>query len=444
MIFSKKSFFLILLTLLSACADPDVFGPRASDVLCLDFNSENVNQQLPCVCSEEFILSHTTKECLPTQFVSKLFVNIPNNAPIIKDTYQNATLTISSYDNNPSWSKQVPMRIRGRGNSTWEFPKKPYRIKLNNNEKLLGFPSNKDWVLLANYSDKSLIRTSLAFEMGKRLKMDWTPRYKNIELVFNGVEVGSYIFTEQIEVDEDRVNVESDDITGGYLIELDQRKDGDFLFETERDIPFTIKDPDPPSLDEQNYISNYFQTIESTLFSSDFNNPTTGYSSLIDEKSFIDWYLVNEILKNSDSANFSSIYYHKKSGEKLKMGPLWDFDIAAGNNNTTDAESPYGWWIRTESVWFSRLFEDPAFEEKVKIRWKELNSIGLGLDSIIDFIDKKAYSLGLVQERNFSKWEILDVYVWPNAVVTGSYEGEVSYLKYWITERMRWMDQQYK
>lgn len=160
---------------------------------------------------------------------------------------------------------------------------------------------------------------------------------------------------------------------------------------------------------------------------------------MIDVDSFVDWFLINEILKNSDAGNWSSVYYHKSDNEKLKMGPIWDFDTAIGNNNYTLAEKTEGWWIRTQGIWFNRLFDAPNFEQKVVQRWKELPDLGLDLSNIIKFINQKQYAMELTQERNFLKWDILNIYVWTNPVVSGSYSGEIDYLKSWISTRMNWI-----
>lgn len=406
---------------------------------CDDPNASNLGSPLPCVCLVEFNVSSEGSSCEMKNFFSK--INILTNDPnITKDVYVTGSLSVDSNGLDSSWNmNKVPMRIKGRGHSTWEFIKKPYKVKFDSSSKMLGMPKDKEWVFLANYSDKTLLRNILGFEMGKRLGMAYSPRYKTVNLFLNGEDQGSYLLTEQIKISSNRVNSTSTDITGGYLVELDNHTDNDFTFSVSS-FPYAIKEPEEPTLEQQDYIKNYFTDAYNSLKSLKTSGAEKNYEEFIDVDSFIDWYLVNEILKNSDAANYSSIYFHKSSNEKIKMGPLWDFDLAGGNVNYTDAQFPEGWWIRSKSPWFSKLFLDPVFEQRVKQRWNNLKSKHVDLSSLLLFIDQKSKSLELTQDNNFKVWPIMDIYVWPNAVVAGSYQGEVDYLKTWLTLRMNWID----
>lgn len=371
-----------------------------------------------------------------SQEFAKISIATDGGAPIdSKDVYVNGTLNVDQ-------AFSAPMKIRGRGNSTWNMPKKPFKIKLNTSSSVLGMPADKEWVLLANYSDKTLMRNELAFEMGRRLKMAYVPRTRTVEVNLNGTELGTYILTEQIKVSSSRVNVTASDLTGGYLIELDRRLDGTY-FTTSRSNPYVVKEPSSLSTDQMSYISSYVQQAEDALYGADFADPLTGYAKFIDVDSFIDFYLVNEIAKNVDAANFSSIYFYKDVGGKLVMGPLWDFDLGFGNCDYADAQFPTGWWLRTGSPWFTRLFQDPAFEARVKVRWNQLRNKSADLNSLLKLIDRQAYALELVQAKNFTLWDILNIYVWPNRVVTGSYAGEVAAMKDWLTTRMNWLESQF-
>jgi len=180
-------------------------------------------------------------------------------------------------------------------------------------------------------------------------------------------------------------------------------------------------------------------SLEDALFAKDFADPDRGYAAYLDVDSVIDWYLVNEITKNQDAGNFSSIYFHKGAGDKLKMGPLWDFDLAAGNVNYSDAQWPEGWWVRRGSPWLTRLFQDPAFTARVTERFDRLANLAADEVAVTKFIDQTATDLEAVQTANFEIWPILKKYVWPNSVVTGSYAGEVAYLSAWLRTRYAWL-----
>jgi hypothetical protein len=340
------------------------------------------------------------------------------------------------------------LEIRGRGNSTWDLsPKKSFRIRLNEGQSLLGMPSSRHWVLLANHSDKTLLRNALAMELAERVGMAWTPHTASVEVFLNGRYDGVYLLSENIRVDEDRVNIDelseedvsADKITGGYLLEVDFRQDGYTMITAIDELPIVFQDPEEPTPEQEAYIKSYIDEFESVLHSDSFADPASGYAAYIDVDSFIRWYFVNEIFRNVDSNMWSSCWMYKPRDGKLHMGPVWDFDLAAGNANYSDAFKTGGWWVR-EAPWFSRLFEDPAFASRAREIWNEVNS-----DQLPEFlaaIHIRAASMQQAQLNNFQRWPILETYVWPNYTIPGTYAGEIAYLDEFLRARIEWMDSQ--
>lgn len=387
----------------------------------------------------------STKEYTVTlySFTELPILYLESEAPIlVKDTWINGSMTVDPNSSTEQVVTETSIELRGRGNSTWSLPKKPYRFKLPSKTSMLGMPADKKWSLLANFSDKTLMRTSVAFELGRMFEVPFTPRSKYVEVILNGEFLGNYLLTDQIEIGENRVNIQeikknSTDITGGYLLEIDQRLDADYWFRTNKSVPVTIKSPEDITDDQFNYIRDYVQKTEDVLFGTDFTDPAEGYAKYIDVESFINWYLVNELTKNNDAVFFSSCFMHKDKNGKLSMGPIWDFDIAIGNVNYNENNDFKGWWIRNVP-WYKRLFEDPVFERKVAERWKGIKTAKL--NAIFDHINTTSQKLKYSQKENFKKWEVLYNYTWPNAVVLGSYENEVQYMKEWLTKRINWMD----
>lgn len=373
-----------------------------------------------------------------------VYVYTENEAPIEnKDDYLAGSLKIYSNVEGGE-TLNVPMTIKGRGNSTWMMPKKPYRIKLGSAASVLGMPSDKDWVLLANYADKTLMRTSLAFGLGYEMNFAWTPRMLHVDLVVNGVYQGNYLIGEHVKVDKDRVNIkelDEDDteqpkINGGYFLELDNYRDGvHFLLNS--GLPIVFKSPDEPNDQQYGFIKDYMQRTEDAINASNFTDPEEGYAKYLDRETFIEYYWVQEIFKNLDAQDGSSIYYYKDRDKKLNMGPLWDFDVSAGNVGVNNAEDPTGFYIR-ESKWFKRLFEDPDFRNAANARWATLKA-GL-LANLPNVIDSYATQLDVSQRENFHKWDILNKIVYPSPLKFGSYKGEVDYLKTWLQTRIAWID----
>lgn len=342
--------------------------------------------------------------------------------------------------------------IKGRGNSSWGMPKKSYSIKLDKKSKVLGMSKSKRWVLIANYSDKTLIRNDLASYLANNIftNMDWSPEFKAVELSINGEYKGSYLLGEQIKIDEKRINIE--DISeakniedGGFILEINARQDEAYNFVTTHGVAISLKDPDEVSAEIQTRVHDIVQLAEDVIFSSTFAdiNPATGkanYESVIDVDSLIDWYFVNELAKNRDCANFSSIYlYYDPSDKLLHMGPVWDFDIGFGNDGETQCYDYKGWYI-SSNIWFEQLSKDPNFVQRVKDRW---NAVYSKVVESADVIYVKAEYLAKSADMNFKRWTILGAYVWPNPdgyLLRRTYMSEVDWLYNWYVNRINWIN----
>ena len=389
-----------------------------------------------------------------TKFTGLPIVNIQtdNNLPIeSKDDYITGTVTIDGGRGFSDLASTV-MEIRGRGNSTWQFPKKPYQMKLDSKEEFLDMPSQKKWIFLAEYSDKSLLRNTIAFELGYLSTLDWTPKSEFAEVYINGEYSGTYNVSEKVEEKSARVDIGND----GFLLEKDtnvqDRVDpDDVYFNTsayQNENIIVIKEPGIDRIDENDfafeqdprfiYIRDHINAFETALFGENFTNAETGYPSYIDVDSFIDWFLINEIAKNVDARSFSSIYFTHIPGEKIKMGPLWDYDLGFGNMDYGDPQYTDGWHVKYHA-WISRLLDDPDFVTQVQDRFT--NHYLANKQYILNKIDEQAELLKWAQQENFNKWQILGVYVWPNPYIWNTYDDEVLYLKNWYQDRMDWIEQ---
>ena len=358
-----------------------------------------------------------------------------NGQPIdSKDDYRTGSLDIDgNYDYENLSNSSI--KIKGRGNSTWSHPKKPYQMKFDDKTEFLGMPKDKKWIFLAEYSDKTLLRNKIAFEMGYISNLDWTPKSEFAEVFINTKYVGTYNIAQKLETSENRVNIGDD----GYLLEIDQKErlDPDDVYFTTTDFLINIKEPEiEKDSDAHIYIKNLITDFEIALHGDNFKEPTNGYAKFIDINSFVDWYLISEIVKNQDSKDFSSIYLNVKPGGKIKMGPLWDFDLSFGNVDYSDARYPHGYWIK-DHKWYKRLFEDPNFVSKVKSRFAYFRA---NENLILNKIDNYTKQLHWAQEKNNDKWNLFGNYVWPNPVYFNTHQEEVNHLKDWYIKRMNWLD----
>jgi hypothetical protein len=365
-----------------------------------------------------------------------VYLATDNNVPIdSKEDYVEGSVSLDGgrYIDD---LQQTTMKIRGRGNSTWfTHPKKPFQMKFSDKTEFLGMPADKKWLFLAEYSDKTMLRNTIAFEMGYISQLDWTPQSTFAEVYISGQYNGTYNITQKVEKSGNRLDLGDT----GYLLEIDQLErvdEDDVYFYTDKFL-INVKEP---SIDlgstEYLYIEDLINEFETALYSSEFKDLTLGYSKYIDIDSFIDWYLISEITKNVDSQFFSSIYLNVMPGEKIKMGPLWDFDLSFGNVDYADSQYAAGFWILYHP-WFSRLFQDPNFVNKVNERFKYFRS---NQQYILDKIEQQAEALKWAQQENDDKWQTIGYYVWPNSVVLPSYEEEVTHLKTWYTKRMNWLE----
>ena len=255
-----------------------------------------------------------------------LYLN--TSGPVVsKDDYITGSASFNANGQFDQDTVTRTLQIKGHGNSTWDMPKKPYKIKFDKKTSVLGMPAAKNWILLANYADKTLLRNSVAFSMGQQFSASSTPRYRFVDVVMNGVYQGNYNITEAVEINASRVNitalgpsdVSADVITGGYLLEIDQRKDETTTFQTTRGLDFGLKDPETRlHQDQLAYISKAtFNKRKTENICRRFCRPGEWLcKNILMLTSFINWYLVKELMKDNDGLDYSSIYYYKDRGGK--------------------------------------------------------------------------------------------------------------------------------
>ena len=388
--------------------------------------------------------------------VPTIYINTENGVGVTsKDDYVNAYVTVRGAAEEDNIT-EVLTEIKGRGNSTWGMAKKPYRLKFDEKIKFLGNEAKeKNWVLLANYADKTLMRNALAFETARNMfEFGFTPSVKFVDVVLNGEFLGSYMVTDQVEVKKKRVPVTEQDettsindpeITGGYLIEVDGFADSEISwFQTNKGMKVTIKYPkdDEINSDQSYYIKNYTQQMENALFSSSFTSEETGWRKYIDEASMVDWYIACELFGNSDA--WWSTYMYKERNDVFKFGPLWDFDIAFNNDNRLgDAtQKLMRTYAHDPKTWIAKWCQDAGFMANVKARWAEVRKDGVK-EFMINFIDLTEEYLYESQTKNFQRWNILNTVVYNELAARGSYEAEVDFLRQYVANRISFLDNQF-
>ena len=374
-----------------------------------------------------------------------------------KENYVDGTVNITDPEKMYSdvTDFTADMGIRGRGNSTWGWPKKPWKVKLDEKASLLGMPADKEWALLANYADRTLLRNVVAMKLSEICGFPWTPRMRSVEVYLNGLYQGVYTLCEHKKVSRDRVNIEvvgetdneGDAVTGGYYLEIEENQDETTCWWTSMEVPMMFSEPEVPTAAQYEYVTGLFDEFEQALQGEDFADPSKGYAAYIDVDSFINYYIVQELTKNIDGNLRKSSFITKERGKKMEMYHLWDFDLTLGNCGYFDwriGSGPEGFWVKdfsSKSIygggWFRRLFQDPAFVDAVQARWNELMP---EFEKIPEFIDNQAFRLEPARKRNFEKWDINESVDWVKFPSRGSYEAELDYLKKFYSDRLRWLD----
>ena len=357
--------------------------------------------------------------------------------------YVDETGQVTAYDS---------VSIRGRGNSTWNMAKKPYKIKFNNKEKFLGkgYAKAKKWTLLANAGDKTMMRNAITSAMGAFTSLKFNPAAKFADMVLNGQYMGTYQISDQVDVRAHRVNIteqpypinDSTNITGGYLLEVDGFKDGNCCYTSTFSTPVRIHYPeDDEIVSKQNtYIRSHVNKFEKALISADFTNSETGYRAYVDTTSLIDWYICTEVSANIDGF-YSTYFYKEQDNPRLYWGPLWDYDIAYNNDQRVTSEKGLSSSVNSLMIdiayngsraWVLRMWKDPWFQQAVYQRYQELLNKGL-----VDYMQAKVDSLNALlqqsQELNYELWGI-NRKMYHEMVLYSSYDRYVSDLKTFITE----------
>jgi hypothetical protein len=421
--------------------------------------------------SQSTTLRETQKFNLPLVIINTNGQNIPDEPRIVADmgiinNGEGQTNTETDYWNEYSGK----INIERRGESSKGFKKKSYSIELqkddgsNNNVSILGLPEENDFVLYGPYSDKTLIKNVLSYELFRRTGR-WAPRTRYVEVILNGDYNGIYVLTEKLKRDEDRVDIDKltaddvseIDISGGYILRRDKKDKLSFdeywtspvsqpYHET---MWYEYFDPEFKDLTEKqaDYIKNWMEEFDNVMSGNNFNAPETGYKKYIKTKSFIDMMFLNEISKGIDNYMFSTYFYKENDadGGQLVAGPPWDYNLGYGNVNygqDWNAAETYGWGYPqgSRTYWFERLMEDEGYQNKVYCRWTQFRNSIYSDENVEAIIDSCVTVLGDAVDRNYEKYPILGEYFWPALYWPETYEEEVDNLKTWLIERLEWMD----
>ena len=383
-------------------------------------------------------------------------------------------------------------QVEVRGQTSAGFPKLPYNLEINDpygndvEVPLLGLPPESDWALVNPYSDKPFMNNALANELHRKmghyasrtvffeLFIKSTPGRLNYPADYKGI----YTLTEKIKIDRSRVDLQrlssydvaEPNITGGYIIKKDKDSPGDLSLTTSGGGGFggqalKYHEPKPVELRintaQRNWIRNYLNQFERALYATNWltRTGTNHYSHYIDTDSFVDYHWIVEFSKQIDGYRLSN-YMRKERGGKLKMEPIWDWNLAWGNADYLEGERTNGWYYtllgESEHPWLRRLITgtaspttrtgDPDFNQKIADRWSELRTDILNASNVVARVNEIAAYLSEAANRDFARWPRLGAYIWPNPRIYSSprtYSGIISNMNNWIVGRYAWIDRQF-
>jgi hypothetical protein len=432
---------------------PDWFGPR----------DEFTSSDLPIV-----IVTTSAGEDIMDEPKITADMKIINNAGGIVNNVS---------DPGNVYSGKVGIEIRGRFSAS--LPQKPYGFETrddagnNLNVPILGMPEENDWVLTANYNDKTFLRNFLPFEIFRKMG-HYATRSVYSEVVLNDEYKGIYLLGEKIKQDKNRVNIAKlnpdentgDDVTGGYIFSNDYYDETNSwksnfspLNRLDADVYFVYFDPKPADLSvtQKKYLKDYVDSFEKVLYGADFKNRSTGYRAYLDVNSFVDYFILGELSRNVDAYKKSRFYYKDKDSNKglIHSGPPWDFDWAwkditenCIHFNQTDGS---GWAYRVADCvdwpvppsWEIRLLHDSDFANRIYERYFALRKTILSQTYLDHVIDSVASLLDQAQQRHYQKWKILGINVGTSEYgeQPDTYAGEILKFKSWISRRLAWLDE---
>lgn len=354
------------------------------------------------------------------------------------------------------WGEKTPeseimtLTIRGRGNSSWNTPKKSYKIEFTDKQSILKMPEDRDWALISNYADKTLLKNYLLYHLSAKLDSYYAPRCEFIELYINKEYLGIYLITETIKIGKNRINIPQND--NSYIVEFDAkyREDEQVIFSKVLEAnsngkAFRVHSPKNASKKILSEIENHIIEFESYLKTID-PQKSNQLEQWIDVDDYVKHYWVQEFSKNPDAWFLTSVYFSWIRDDVIRMGPVWDFDLAFGGHanelpfdeyENLGRLGPKGWYTNV-FYWNNYLFKDSIFSTETKQFWIENKNF---FYDIPNHVDSLAAFLHLAAKNNFKKWDVLQStkYIYHRHTYN-TYEEAVEDLKKWINERIQWID----
>ena len=433
--FKQPSIFYIQATLLAICLY------ACSNSNGIDYTGRE-NTAENWISDEEASTPSSKKDYLPIDDTEYPYAGIPRlvieteNFRQILDRETEIPAKLQIWGEKTPESEIMDLTIRGRGNTSWtDMPKKSYKIEFTNKYEILGMPKDKDWALIANYADKTLIKNYLSYKLSSWLGANYTPRCTFVELYLNREYLGVYNFTETLKANKNRINWINNE--NSYLAEFDihHKEKNTVIWLEDQAKPISVHIPKQATDFALNNLKNHLDSFNNVIKENAIS--LDSLRKWIDLSSYFLFYWIQEFSENRDSNFDTSVFFSWTIGEPILMGPLWDFDLAYNGHPNTLTQNPEKWFVRNY-YWNYYLFSNEAFKHEAYSYWKEHRNIfRQALDSVYSY----GVYLNSAASNNFKKWPILhDTSSHYHLHPYRSYQEAIDSLATWMTKRIIWID----
>lgn len=358
----------------------------------------------------------------------------------IKDRETEIPAKLQIWGKKEAETEVLDLTIRGRGNTSWALPKKSYKIEFAKKQKVLGMPKDKDWALIANYADKTLMKNYLMYRLSASLNSFYAPKCEFAELYLNGEYLGVYLIVESIKIAKNRVNIPNN--SDSYIVEADAKYRSNeqvfiskIIYDDSLGKAFRVHTPKNASLESLATIENFVLNFERFIKKIEWQK-NNNIEQWLDVDEYIKHYWIQEFSKNPDAVFYTSVYFVWVKDDVIKMGPVWDFDLSMGGHPTIYTSDK--WHIR-RAYWNPYLFQDSVYFYQNRKFWIEQKESFL---SVLNTADSVKSVLQKAAENNYKRWDILESTscVYHNKAYQ-SYNEAVDDMKDWLQKRMLWIDE---
>lgn len=332
-------------------------------------------------------------------------------------------------------SEVLELSVHGRGNSSFKMPKYGLKLEFTDKLALLGMPASRDWVLVANFGDKTHLRNYMMTRLSEWLHARYTPRCRFVEVYLNRKYMGLYLLMESVKIAKERVNIPENDTTFLFEKEGEKKIDSPF-FRSCFDDPYHIRYPKNVSQESMDLLRDHICEFENYVQHAR-SSDSGGVSKWVDMDDFMLYYWVQEFSKNEDANYGRSIFMTWQKGGKIHFGPLWDFDLAFGNESYVQNQGPDEWYIRRYRL-FGKMFWDPGVVEAARQYWLEHRET---FHALADSVPLYEEMIAKAVKNEYRRWPIItNTENWALKDPYDSYDEGVSVMLEWMEQRFQWID----